>query len=42
VLRDLFGGYGPPRLIAAGLDVVVAAVVVIGGPAPLTSSAEPG
>jgi MFS family permease len=52
VLRDAFGGYGPPLLIAAALDAVAAAVVMLGGrtppavatgtPGPLTSRAEAG
>lgn len=34
VLRDAFGGYTAPLLIAAGLDLIAAAVVVLGGRTP--------
>jgi MFS family permease len=35
LLRDVFGGYGPALLVAAGLDALAAAVVVLGGRKPL-------
>lgn len=31
LLRDAFGSYGPPLLIAAGLDLIAAVVIVAGG-----------
>lgn len=39
VLRDVFGDYGPPLLIAAVLDLAAAAIVVLGGRKPLPAPA---